>query len=110
MNREEKAGQVSEVRDKFKSAKMAIVTEYRGLTVSQMAQLRREVFEASGVRSPCRSGWKISTQRNRSGSVTRRPSTRPTCFGCPPVTSYGSVCLWHVGAYRESGNEFGCSS
>lgn len=27
---------------------MAIVTEFRGLTVSQMGQLRREVYEASG--------------------------------------------------------------
>ena len=48
MNREQKAGQVTEVQDKFKAAKMAIVTEFRGLTVSQMVQLRREVYEASG--------------------------------------------------------------
>ncbi|NIO10580.1 MAG: 50S ribosomal protein L10 [Deltaproteobacteria bacterium] len=48
MNREEKAGQIAEVQDKFKAAKMAIVTEYRGLTVTQMGQLRREVRAASG--------------------------------------------------------------
>jgi large subunit ribosomal protein L10 len=32
----------------FKSAKIAIVTEYRGLTVAQMTRLRREIRQASG--------------------------------------------------------------
>ncbi|MFQ5849775.1 MAG: 50S ribosomal protein L10 [Candidatus Binatia bacterium] len=48
MKRERKAEHVAEVRDKFKAAKMTIVTEYRGLTVSQMARLRREIREAAG--------------------------------------------------------------
>jgi large subunit ribosomal protein L10 len=45
---EEKAAKVAAVQEKFKLAKMAIVTEYRGLTVAQMTRLRREVGQASG--------------------------------------------------------------
>lgn len=46
--REEKAQRVTEVRDKLKAAKMAILTDYRGLTVAQMTRLRRQIREASG--------------------------------------------------------------
>src|SRR4030066_8857 len=45
---EEKAKSVAAVQEKFKAAKMAIVTEYRGLTVAQMTRLRREIRQASG--------------------------------------------------------------
>lgn len=44
----EKAKTVQAVHEKLKAAKMAIVTEYRGLTVTQMTRLRREIREASG--------------------------------------------------------------
>ncbi len=44
----EKAETVAAVHERLKSAKMAIVTEYRGLTVAQITRLRREVREASG--------------------------------------------------------------
>lgn len=44
----EKAETVAAVHERFKSAKMAIVTEYRGLTVAQITRLRREVRQASG--------------------------------------------------------------
>ena len=44
----EKAETVAAVHQRLKSAKMAIVTEYRGLTVAQMTRLRREMREASG--------------------------------------------------------------
>lgn len=47
-NREEKASTVTAVQEKFKAAKMAIITEYRGLTVAQMTRLRREIRQASG--------------------------------------------------------------
>ena len=43
-----KSETVAAVHEKFKAAKMAVVTEYRGLTVSQMTRLRREIREASG--------------------------------------------------------------
>ena len=36
------------VHEKFKTAKMAIVTEYRGLSVAQMTRLRRAIHDASG--------------------------------------------------------------
>jgi len=45
---EEKAKSVAAVQEKFKAAKIAIVTEYRGLTVAQMTRLRREIRKASG--------------------------------------------------------------
>jgi len=44
----EKAETVAAVHQLLKSAKMAIVTEYRGLTVAQMTNLRREIRGASG--------------------------------------------------------------
>ena len=44
----EKAQTVSAVHRLLKTAKLAIVTEYRGLTLAQMTKLRREIREASG--------------------------------------------------------------
>lgn len=45
---EEKAKKVVAIREKFQAAKMAIVTEYRGLTLAQMTRLRRDIRGASG--------------------------------------------------------------
>ena len=44
----DKAETVALVHEKFKTAKMAIVTEYRGLSVAQMTRLRRTIVDASG--------------------------------------------------------------
>ena len=44
----EKSETVNAVHERLKTAKMAIVTEYRGLTVAQMTKLRREVRQVSG--------------------------------------------------------------
>lgn len=44
----EKAETVAAVHEKFRAAKMAIVTEYRGLSVAQMTRLRREIRGAAG--------------------------------------------------------------
>ena len=44
----EKAETVAAVHARLKAANMAIVTEYRGLTVAQMTRLRREIRLASG--------------------------------------------------------------
>ena len=44
----EKAETVAAVHARLKSATMAIVTEYRGLSVTQMTRLRREIRQASG--------------------------------------------------------------
>ena len=44
----EKAETVAAVHEKFRHAKMAIATEYRGLSVGKMTQLRREIREVSG--------------------------------------------------------------
>lgn len=43
MNREEKASVVGELSDKFAKAKIAIVTDYKGLTVTELEQLRIEL-------------------------------------------------------------------
>lgn len=45
---EEKTETVAAVQEKFKTVKLAIVTEYRGLTVAQMTRLRRVIRQASG--------------------------------------------------------------
>jgi large subunit ribosomal protein L10 len=44
----EKAATVAAVHERLKTAKMAIVTEYRGLTLAQMTRLRRTIRDASG--------------------------------------------------------------
>ena len=44
----EKAETVAAVHEKFRKAKMAIATEYRGLSVGKMTQLRREIRDVSG--------------------------------------------------------------
>lgn len=44
----EKAETVAAVHQRLKSAKLAIVTEYRGMSVAQMTRLRREIRDASG--------------------------------------------------------------
>jgi large subunit ribosomal protein L10 len=44
----EKAETVAAVEQRLKAAKMAIVTEYRGLNVGQMTRLRREIRQVSG--------------------------------------------------------------
>jgi large subunit ribosomal protein L10 len=44
----EKAETVGAVHQLLMSAKMAVVTEYRGLSVAQMTRLRREIRDASG--------------------------------------------------------------
>jgi large subunit ribosomal protein L10 len=47
--RPEKVAVVDEVRDRFSSSSGALLTEYRGLTVAQMAILRRSLREAGGT-------------------------------------------------------------
>ena len=44
----EKAETVDAIHQRLTAAKMAIVTEYRGLSVAQMTRLRREIRNASG--------------------------------------------------------------
>lgn len=43
-----KAEQAAAMRQKLHAAKMALVTEYRGLTAAQLDRLRKELREASG--------------------------------------------------------------
>ncbi len=46
--RPEKVAAVTEVKDRFESARSVYVTEYRGMTVDQLSQLRRSLREAGG--------------------------------------------------------------
>ena len=48
MDREGKTAVVGEFQDKFRTATMAVVTDYRGLSVSKMTQLRCDIREAAG--------------------------------------------------------------
>jgi large subunit ribosomal protein L10 len=47
MPRPDKASAVAELTENFRSAKAAVLTEYRGLTVSQLTQLRRALGEST---------------------------------------------------------------
>lgn len=48
MAREEKTAVVGAFQEKFRNATMAVVTDYRGLSVGKMTQLRSDVREAAG--------------------------------------------------------------
>ena len=48
MDREGKTAVVGEFEDKFRNATMAVVTDYRGLSVSKMTQLRCDIREVAG--------------------------------------------------------------
>lgn len=43
MNRDEKVSKVSELNETFSKAKFAVVTDYRGLKVTELEKLRREL-------------------------------------------------------------------
>ncbi len=47
MNREDKAAVVADLSEKFEKAQIAIVTDYRGLTVSALEGLRRELKKSN---------------------------------------------------------------
>ena len=46
--RAEKVAVVNEVRERMEAAEGALLTEYRGLTVAELAELRRELTAAGG--------------------------------------------------------------
>lgn len=48
MDRQAKTAVVGEFRDRFRTAAMTVVTDYSGLSVDKMTQLRRDVREAAG--------------------------------------------------------------
>lgn len=48
MNRQEKQDRIDELRDKFMRAKAAVVTDYRGLKVEEITELRRKL-RAAGI-------------------------------------------------------------
>ena len=48
MNRDEKASTVSELNETFSKAKFAVVTDYRGLKVTELEKLRRELKKNDG--------------------------------------------------------------
>ena len=43
-----KGAAVAKIHETLNTAKLAIVTDYRGLTVAQMTKLRSEIRQASG--------------------------------------------------------------
>ncbi len=48
MNRQEKTALIEELNTRLKESSLAIMTEYRGLTVAQLNRLRRELKAAGG--------------------------------------------------------------
>ncbi len=49
MTREEKTALIAEINGRLRGASLAIMTEYRGLTVAQMDRLRRELKQVGGA-------------------------------------------------------------
>jgi len=49
MNREEKVQEISWITDQFAKSQIAVCVDYRGLKVSQVTQLRRELRQAGSV-------------------------------------------------------------
>ena len=49
MNQEQKAERMAQLGERFKAAKVAVLTEYRGLSAGQLDRLRREIREAHGL-------------------------------------------------------------
>jgi len=49
VNREEKTALIADINARLKSSSLAVVAEYRGLTVAQMNRLRRELKQVGGA-------------------------------------------------------------
>jgi large subunit ribosomal protein L10 len=49
VNKEEKTAVVADIHDRLSKANLAIMTEYRGLTVAQLNRLRRELKQVGGA-------------------------------------------------------------
>lgn len=49
MKQEQKAEVIAQIEKRFRAAKVAVLTEYRGLSAGQLDRLRREIREAQGV-------------------------------------------------------------
>lgn len=48
MNKQEKAAHIADIHERLRGSSLAVMTEYRGLTVAQMDRLRRELKAVGG--------------------------------------------------------------
>ncbi len=48
MNKQEKAALIADIHERLRGSSLAVMTEYRGLTVAQMDRLRRELKAVGG--------------------------------------------------------------
>ena len=71
MARPDKAAAVAELTEKFRSSTAAVLTEYRGLTVAQLKELRRALGDDTHVRR----GEEHADQDRGAGGRRRRRST-----------------------------------
>jgi large subunit ribosomal protein L10 len=49
VNKQEKAALIADLHDRLRGSSLAVMTEYRGLTVAQLNRLRRELKQVGGV-------------------------------------------------------------
>lgn len=49
MNRDDKAAAIADIQERLRRASLAVMTEYRGLTVAQMNRLRRELKQVDAL-------------------------------------------------------------
>jgi len=75
MNRAEKMETVAELTDKFARAPIAVVTEYRGLNVAQLTDLRRKLRAVDGEYLVSKNTLaKIAVKESRTGVIAEMMS------------------------------------
>ena len=73
MARPDKVAAVEEIAEKFRGASASVVTEYRGLTMSQLTTLRRSLDTYCGA-LPCQ--YEVAAVTAADGSASSRLATR----------------------------------
>jgi large subunit ribosomal protein L10 len=80
MKREKKVERSTELHRQFAEAKLALVTEYRGLTAGQLDRLRREVREAAGEYRVAKNTLARRAVSEGRGAAIERLLVGPTAF------------------------------
>ena len=75
--RADKVAVVNEVRDRLDAADGALLTEYRGLTVAELAELRRELAAAGGDYKVYKNTLVRLAVADTPGAGMQRPADRP---------------------------------
>ena len=81
--RTDKTGSVAELTEKFSSSNATVLTEYRGLTVKQLTDLRRSLAD---LRAPLPDHHDLPAALARlAGEIRARSNLEVTCSATPSV-------------------------